>query len=200
MIFGMRWYVCRSNRKNHARFYKGSSSTACGIIHLAHSGRMFHDCSKASTATSGVTSPIVSIVRIRRGVFRTPNNLAHFSFPSTRQAPKVRASVSLCSSNYAMVVPGAGIHAIPDLIWATFPTGLLGFGLSFPLIPAAEGRNLKSRLQCAVFGGPRCFPFFGRLFVCAWLLSKEVSRSGPDRRLSILDSFVDSFLLHHGKQ
>lgn len=80
-----------------------SSIMPCGISHLAHSGFILQDCSKASAAIVGVTSTISLIDLILRGTFLT-RYLAHFSFLSARQDPKQRAKLSLYSSNCAIVV------------------------------------------------------------------------------------------------
>ena len=102
-----------------------SSIMPCGISHLAHSGFILKDFSKASAAIVGVTSAISLIDLILRGKFLT-RDLAHFSFLSARQEPKQRAIVSLFSSNCAIVVPGAGTSTNPDRICAILSATMLG--------------------------------------------------------------------------
>ena len=102
-----------------------SSIMPCGISHIAHSGFILQDCSKASAAIVSVTSTILSMDLILRGTFLT-RYLAYFSFVLARQEPKQRSIVLQCSSNYVIVVLGAGISANLDCICATLPITMLG--------------------------------------------------------------------------
>lgn len=124
ITFGPVCILDRRTVKIMLAYTNSSSIMLCGISHLAHSGFILQDFSKASAAIIGVTSTISLMDLILRGTFLT--RYLAYSFLSARQEPKQRAIVSLCSSNCAIVVPGTGISSNPDRICATLSTTMLG--------------------------------------------------------------------------